>query len=142
MNKAEILGLLPCPFCVGDAQMGGKEAMTFKLFQTGLGSRRKALPWLTKPLLRKAVFRGSDQIDGQNQPYLNQYLRVGAQNYLAADRRFNSASTASRIKSDRFSPSASAASMRASVPPGKRAGVCSSLILGRPTGAAIVDITF
>lgn len=54
--------------------------MTFKLFQTGSKSRRKALPWLTKPLPRMGVFCGSREIGGQNHPYLNQYLRVGAQN--------------------------------------------------------------
>jgi len=58
------------------------------------------------------------------------------------ERRFNSRSTASRMKSERFSLPVSAASIRARVPSAKRAGVCSPLILGRPTGAAICDITF
>lgn len=57
-------------------------------------------------------------------------------------RRFSSASTAERMKSDRFSRSASAASMRASVPAANRAGVCSSLIFGRPTLAGLADISF
>lgn len=57
-------------------------------------------------------------------------------------RRFSSASTASRMKSERFPLSPITASMRASVPAGKRAGVCSSLILGLPTGSRISDITF
>jgi hypothetical protein len=48
---------------------------------------------------------------------------------------------ASRMKSARFSPSASNASMRASVPAISRAGVCSSLIFGRPTREALSDIT-
>ncbi|WP_164857154.1 hypothetical protein [Sphingomonas crocodyli] len=46
------------------------------------------------------------------------------------------------MKSDRFSLPVSAASMRANVPSRKRAGVCSPLILGRPTPARISDITF
>lgn len=58
------------------------------------------------------------------------------------ERRFSSRSTASRMKSERFSPSANAASIRASVPSRNRAGVCSPLILGRPTGAEVADITF
>lgn len=45
------------------------------------------------------------------------------------------------MKSERFSLSAQAESMRASVPAGKRAGVCSSLILGLPTGERVSDIT-
>ena len=57
-------------------------------------------------------------------------------------RRFSSRSTASRMKSERLSPSAHAASIRASVPAGKRAGVCSSLIFGRPTPERVGDITF
>lgn len=59
-----------------------------------------------------------------------------------ASRRCTSRSTASRMKSDRFSPPASKASMRASVPPGNRAGVCSSLMRGLPTGGRVGDITF
>jgi hypothetical protein len=57
-------------------------------------------------------------------------------------RRFSSRSTASRMKSDRFSLSARTASILSSVPPGKRAGVCSSLIRGRPTVERISDISF
>lgn len=57
-------------------------------------------------------------------------------------RRFNSRSTASRMKSERFSPSARALSIRASVPSGNRAGVCSPLIRGRPTSERISDISF
>lgn len=56
-------------------------------------------------------------------------------------RRDNSRSTASRMKSERFSPAASTASIRASVPSRNRAGVCSPLILGRPTVAGVSDIT-
>lgn len=57
-------------------------------------------------------------------------------------RRSSSRSTASRMKSDRFSLSANTPSMRASVPAGKRPGVCSSLIFGLPTGRRVSDITF
>ena len=56
-------------------------------------------------------------------------------------RRLISRSTASRMKSERFSLSAKSASIRASVPSGKRAGVCSSLIFVRPTGRFVPDIT-
>ena len=49
-------------------------------------------------------------------------------------RRSSSRSIASRMKSERFSFGRRTASMRASVPSGKRAGVCSSLIFVRPTG--------
>lgn len=53
----------------------------------------------------------------------------------------SSRSTASRMKSDRFSLSVSTASMRARVPSANRAGVCSPLILGLPTGERVSDIT-
>jgi len=56
-------------------KMAGAIAIT-----AGSENRRKTLPWLTKPLLRKAVFRRFDQISGQNRPDLNQYLRVRTQN--------------------------------------------------------------
>lgn len=55
-------------------------------------------------------------------------------------RRFISLATASRIKSERFSPSFNTASICASVPAGNRAGICSSLIFGRPTLGRISDI--
>lgn len=45
--------------------------------------------------------------------------------HLCRSRRFNSRSTASRMKSERFSPSAITASIRAKVPAGNRAGICS-----------------
>lgn len=59
-------------------------------------------------------------------------------------RRVSSRSTASRIKAERGSPSSSTASIRANVPAGKRAGVCSSgsLILFLPTRGIIEDIIF
>lgn len=67
----------------------------------------------------------------------------GAQSVLPVFSRLSSSrSTASRMKSDRFSLPVSRASMRASVPARKRPGVCSSLILGRPTLGRISDITF
>jgi hypothetical protein len=44
------------------------------------------------------------------------------------------------MKSERFSFGPNSASIRASVPSGKRAGVCSSLILRRPTGRVVADI--
>jgi hypothetical protein len=47
-------------------------------------------------------------------------------------RLFSSLSTASLMRSERFSPSSRAESMRSSVPSGNRAGVCSWLIWGRP----------
>ncbi|HKF95125.1 MAG TPA: hypothetical protein VKB96_11115 [Gammaproteobacteria bacterium] len=59
-----------------------------------------------------------------------------------ADRRLISRSTASRMKSERFSLSTSMASIRARVPSRKRAGVCSPLIRGLPTDAGIGDIVF
>jgi hypothetical protein len=56
-------------------------------------------------------------------------------------RRSISRSTACRNRSARFSPSSRTASMRASVPAEKRAGICSSFIRLRPTGVVIGDIT-
>lgn len=56
-------------------------------------------------------------------------------------RRCSSFSTASRMKSERFSPSRHAASIRASVPAGNLPGVCSSLMRGLPTGERVGDIT-
>ena len=69
---------------------------------------------------------------------------MGAERFVTPQplRRFSSRSTASLMKSERFSPSFSTASILASVPPGKRAGVCSSLIRGRPTTARISEMTF
>jgi hypothetical protein len=61
---------------------------------------------------------------------------------FASSRRDSSASMAFRMKSERFSPVASTASMRASVPARSRAGVCSSLIFFRPTRDGVGDITF
>jgi hypothetical protein len=49
-----------------------------------------------------------------------------------------SRSTAVRIRSERFSLGSKTASMRASVPAGNRAGVCSSLIFLRPTGTPLL----
>lgn len=69
-------------------------------------------------------------------------LRGCETNGYPFERLSSSRSTASRMKSERFSLPSHAASMRANVPAGKRAGVCSSLIFGRPTGAGVSDITF
>lgn len=54
-------------------------------------------------------------------------------------RRRISFSTASRMKSDRFSLPSRTDSMRANVPSGNLAGYCSSLILIRPTGRFVPD---
>jgi hypothetical protein len=55
----------------------------------------------------------------------------------AFSRRLISRSTASRMKSDCFSPSASNAFTRSSVPSRKRAIVCSPLIRGLPTSERV-----
>lgn len=59
-------------------------------------------------------------------------------------RLLSSFSTASRRKSERFSllSGSKTRSMRSSVPPGNRAGICSSLICFRPMPWVIDDITY
>lgn len=63
---------------------------------------------------------------------------------LAFSLRLSSRSTASRMKAAMGSPAASTASIRARVPFGSRAGICSSgsLICFLPTPDFIEDITF
>jgi hypothetical protein len=60
---------------------------------------------------------------------------------ISRARRLISRSTAARMKSERFSLFANSSSIRSNVPDGNRAGVCSSLILVRPTGRFVPDIT-
>jgi hypothetical protein len=52
--------------------------------------------------------------------------------YAFRSRRFNSRSTASRMTSENFSPSSITAFIRAFVPSGNLAGICSKFICVRP----------
>jgi len=75
-------------------------------------------------------------------PTITDTYRTGVNRQRSFSRLSSSRSTASRMKSERFSFSASTASMRAIVPARNRPGVCSSLIFGLPTPVRISDITF
>ena len=75
-------------------------------------------------------------------PAITDTYRAGVNRQRSFSRLSSSRSTASRMKSERFSFSASTASMRAIVPARNRPGVCSSLIFGLPTPVRISDITF
>lgn len=62
--------------------------------------------------------------------------------YALRSRLFNSLSTASRMKAAMDSFSIKTRSIRSLVPPGSRAGICSSLICVRPMPGVIDDITY
>ena len=101
------------------------------------GRVRFALP----PCYRKLLSRfRNDAVRGLYISYKNR--GGGRRLHRPFSRLSSSRSTASRMKSERFSLSASTASMRAIVPARKRPGVCSSLIFGRPTPWRVSDITF
>lgn len=76
----------------------------------------------------------------------NSHARLSAESADEAQpffsRRLSSRSTASRINAARDSLSSKTRSIRSSVPPIRRAGICSSLICLRPMPGVIDDITY
>ena len=117
-------------------------ALEAKCLKSGAGYRiRTRGPLITNrvaSLKTKAKFVNRRR----DAPAITDTYRAGVNRQRSFSRLSSSRSTASRMKSERFSLSASTASMRAMVPARKRPGVCSSLIFGRPTPWRVSDTTF